>query len=690
MIEASLLKSNFLGRDGFRWWIGQIPPEEAHGDQINKGGWGNRFKVRIMGYHPYDITELPNEDLPWAQVLISTTAGSGAGNNATTVKIAPGDVVFGFFLDGDNAQIPVIMGVFGRTKQVLTSKNAGPFQPFTGFTSKIKNDGTALKPDQTNEQDADSQKSPRNVSPAQAKVIGSDEISYFAGIGEVVQLADGSNNTIMGKISTEIDNLLNKIRNASAIFVNIKNEINFVVQKIQAISNQLVGNMITAFYKKLAPLINKGLKLLYRQVYNLILAATKIPAIAHKAGVAAQNAMVIPVQSIQKIVGSLTGSIVGSLGGTIGGLLSAVVDNQKRFVSCASTQFTGALVNDVINKATQGLSAVLGGIGSILKFFPSFSVSGILRTSSDAIKGLVGVLDSNQSKGKAQGMVKQWVIGSGPKSGSCYNFNDVLESANFMDAASKVTEGIGVANNAIAAASGLIGAVNSATGVANAVASTAKDVVGPFRDLAALSKTRGNKSPSGSCYAGPPVSCGPPIVKIFGGGGLGGAATPLFGSVVGEVGSKTGSIIGIQLTNPGYGYQFPPFVEITDECGQGYGAVARSVLNDDGTIKYIYIVSDGENYPINEEIPYFIDEVVVEESGNDYTENDTVTDENGNEFAFELYNGSITKITPINNPVSDLPVLTVNSSTGSGAALRPILTTTQRIGTPTKSIDCVS
>jgi hypothetical protein len=690
MIEASLLKSNFLGRDGFRWWIGQIPPESAHGDQINKGGWGNRFKVRIMGYHPYDITELPDDDLPWAQVLISTTAGSGAGNNATTVKIAPGDVVFGFFLDGDNAQIPVIMGVFGRTKQVLTSKNAGPFQPFTGFTSKIKNDGTALKPDQTNEQDADSQKSPRNVSPAQAKVIGSDEISYFAGIGEVVQLADGSNNTIMGKISTEIDNLLNKIRNASAIFVNIKNEINFVVQKIQAISNQLVGNMITAFYKKLAPLINKGLKLLYRQVYNLILAATKIPAIAHKAGVAAQNAMVIPVQSIQKIVGSLTGSIVGSLGGTIGGLLSAVVDNQKRFVSCASTQFTGALVNDVINKATQGLSAVLGGIGSILKFFPSFSVSGILRTSSDAIKGLVGVLDSNQTKGKAQGMVKQWVIGSGPKSGSCYNFNDVLESANFMDAASKVTEGIGVANNAIAAASGLIGAVNSAAGVANAVASTAKDVVGPFRDLAALSKTRGNKSPSGSCYAGPPVSCGPPIVKIFGGGGLGGAATPLFGSVVGEVGSKTGSIIGVQLTNPGYGYQFPPFVEITDECGQGYGAVARAVLNDDGTIKYIYIVSDGENYPINEEVPYFIDDVVVEESGNDYTENDTVTDENGNEFAFELYNGSITKITPINNPVSDLPVLTVNSSTGSGAVLRPILTTTQRIGTPTKSIDCVS
>ena len=29
MIENNLLKSNFLGRDGFRWWIGQIPPSRT-------------------------------------------------------------------------------------------------------------------------------------------------------------------------------------------------------------------------------------------------------------------------------------------------------------------------------------------------------------------------------------------------------------------------------------------------------------------------------------------------------------------------------------------------------------------------------------------------------------------------------------------------------------------------------------
>ena len=29
MIENNLLKTNFIGKDGFRWWIGQVAPEPA-------------------------------------------------------------------------------------------------------------------------------------------------------------------------------------------------------------------------------------------------------------------------------------------------------------------------------------------------------------------------------------------------------------------------------------------------------------------------------------------------------------------------------------------------------------------------------------------------------------------------------------------------------------------------------------
>ena len=67
MIDASILgNSQFLGRDGFRWWVGQIPPLDAQEDQLATGeGVGNRVKVRIMGYHPF------NEDISnFLQLLV--------------------------------------------------------------------------------------------------------------------------------------------------------------------------------------------------------------------------------------------------------------------------------------------------------------------------------------------------------------------------------------------------------------------------------------------------------------------------------------------------------------------------------------------------------------------------------------------------------------------------------------------
>ena len=34
MIDESLLKTNFVGKDGFRWWVGQIAPSAAQGEQL--------------------------------------------------------------------------------------------------------------------------------------------------------------------------------------------------------------------------------------------------------------------------------------------------------------------------------------------------------------------------------------------------------------------------------------------------------------------------------------------------------------------------------------------------------------------------------------------------------------------------------------------------------------------------------
>ena len=81
-------------------------------------------------------SELSNDDLPWANVLLPTTAGSGKQNNAASVALSPGNS-FGF-LDGDNTQIPVISGTFGNTSIAsIAGEYKGPFTPFTGYTGDV-------------------------------------------------------------------------------------------------------------------------------------------------------------------------------------------------------------------------------------------------------------------------------------------------------------------------------------------------------------------------------------------------------------------------------------------------------------------------------------------------------------------------------------------------------------------------
>ena len=91
-----------------------------------------------MGYHP-DEKKLPDVDLPLAIVLLPPTAGTGAKNQAQSIYIEPGEIVLGFFLDGDDAQVPAIIASFGRTKASSDAFAAysGAFKPFTGFTAEI-------------------------------------------------------------------------------------------------------------------------------------------------------------------------------------------------------------------------------------------------------------------------------------------------------------------------------------------------------------------------------------------------------------------------------------------------------------------------------------------------------------------------------------------------------------------------
>ena len=103
MITEQLLKSNFSGKDGFSWWIGRVahPKYWKLKNLANTaaGSSDHRVKVRIIGYHPWDDT-LPENDLPWAQVMMDPVAGSGQGSMGDTLNLSGGETAIGFFSYG--------------------------------------------------------------------------------------------------------------------------------------------------------------------------------------------------------------------------------------------------------------------------------------------------------------------------------------------------------------------------------------------------------------------------------------------------------------------------------------------------------------------------------------------------------------------------------------------------------------
>jgi hypothetical protein len=132
-------KKNFAGKDGFIWWSGVV---ESRQDPLKLG----RCRVRCLGWHSTNKVELPTDLLPWALPSIPV-------NTSVVYTPKEGDMVFGFFLDGENAQQPVMLGAFPsiplkaanrqeafndpRTSSELSAAPAKPGESATNYPRKI-------------------------------------------------------------------------------------------------------------------------------------------------------------------------------------------------------------------------------------------------------------------------------------------------------------------------------------------------------------------------------------------------------------------------------------------------------------------------------------------------------------------------------------------------------------------------
>lgn len=122
-------------------WVGII--ENAH-DPLKIG----MYKVRIIGMHSPNVEEVPVDNLPWAHAVVPLSQG-------TTTSIArEGEWVVGYFLDPENLQYPIIVGILPgiQSTNVInitnsqSRKGSGSFDNSAGFVPQLTSEQLAKQP----------------------------------------------------------------------------------------------------------------------------------------------------------------------------------------------------------------------------------------------------------------------------------------------------------------------------------------------------------------------------------------------------------------------------------------------------------------------------------------------------------------------------------------------------------------
>lgn len=96
------MTTKVAGFEGFVWWFGVIEDRE---DPEKLG----RVKVRVHNFHGDEVLT-PTNDLHWAPVIVSAVSSSLNQVGVSPVGLQKGSTVFGFFADGQNGQIPIVLG----------------------------------------------------------------------------------------------------------------------------------------------------------------------------------------------------------------------------------------------------------------------------------------------------------------------------------------------------------------------------------------------------------------------------------------------------------------------------------------------------------------------------------------------------------------------------------------------------
>ena len=554
MLEQGLIKTHFLGRDGFIWWIGQVVDQTKWAGNLpatptkttkEQQGFDFRYKVRIMGYHTASPEDLSDDDLPWASVMLPVTAGSSGGAGQTP-QLRQGNFVYGFFLDGEDAQMPIIMGVIGYNQYTAILKDipeGGGFAPFSGYTVKdtvprdalgtTQEEGTAAADgvDITNtyftgktnnkevmeslvsligRKDGASKEQYLNESkPKIIPTISKCEPSPVVGIQREmknmiaeVQRIKKTANDWETKVSTKIDNIEKEIAKVKG------NATKAIAGDVKRITAEIQKNAL----KK----VNDALSESYNEVFP-----TELPELKVKVEIANDE------------LACLFKNIMKNLTGMVGGFLDQVTDKFINTPPCASENFLGSLLGKISGLIDSAISSVMAPIKGLLAGMgvATSAIDDVMGFATDALSFLTCEEDPRCSE------VKEWNSISGAEKSATLDLFSIVNKAK--EAASLVQN-----------------AVEGVTNIGSALSDIAKNA--DFSD--ALKP---------GCNTGP-VNCGPPTVEFIGGGGSGATGNVIVSALT--------TVMGVDIITPGGNYIGAPRLKFSDSCNKGKGAVGRAVM----------------------------------------------------------------------------------------------------------------
>jgi len=566
MLDQGLVKTHFLGKDGFIWWIGQIVDQTQWGGNFpehptpttkEQKGFDFRYKVRIMGYHTASQADLPNEDLPWASVLLPVTAGV-SGGGMSTPNLRQGDFVQGFFMDGEDAQQPVIMGVLGYNQYTDILKNPPEdvsFVPFSGYTVKdqvpqyslplVENQTTEAKSEGVKEGDSNYSTVLESTIRSQTTDDGASEEQKNAETKSQSLVKEVKCEPVpIGPIQTKIKNMLTEVENlkksATKWETKVSNKIYDVQEEIDKTINNATRNISTDIKTTIQGIQENALKEVNNalsETYNNVF-PTELPLLKEK------------VETANDELSCAFKNIMKNLTGMVGGFLKDMIDKVVNVAECLINNFIGSLFGKITGLIDSAVSAAMAPIKSLLSGMGSATsaIDDVLGFATNALSFLSCDEDPNCSN------VKDW----NPTDGAQINATLDLQS---------------IFGKAKAAADSVKDAVSGFANLGDAISDISKGV--DFSDVF-----------ENNCNVGP-LFCGPPTIQFFGGGGSGATGNAII--------SAAGTLLGVDIITPGGGYIGAPTIRFNDTCNKGIGASGKAVV-EDGKVVRVVMDDTGTGY----------------------------------------------------------------------------------------------